>query len=101
MLGFEPYPGSLNIMLDTRFDWSKPDVLVDTLDVVNRRLGMDSEWAPRPMRFYRVTVDGHEAVAYRHVGEKYARNFLEVIAPYRLRDVLESEQVTVARMRGT
>lgn len=98
ILGFEPFPGSLNVVLDTVFDWSDPDVIAETLDVIDRSAGFDSEWALRPIRFYRVRVDGHEAVAYRHVGEKYPRNFLELIAPVWLRGDLTSERVTVTRV---
>ena len=86
VLGFVPYPGSLNVQLDARFDFGRAYYRGSILDVADRRQGLDGEWVPRRCRFYPLSVDGQEAFAMRFEGEKYREDFLEVIASGRLRD---------------
>jgi SAM-dependent methyltransferase len=94
-LGVKPEPGSMNVRLDIDFDWSKAYLRARILDVVDRSKGLASEWQPRWARFYPVTVEGHDAWIFRFEGECYPENFVELIAPVRLRDYLTGDRVTL------
>lgn len=97
ILGFRPFPGSLNLKLDRQFDWDRGYVRAQLLDVRVRSQGLDSEWAPRWARFYPVILDGSvSAWAFRFEGETYAGHFMELIAPVRLRDSLAGPDVEIA-----
>lgn len=95
VLGFRPYPGTLNLMLDRNFRWDEPCLRVVTLDVERRKQGPNTPWVPKPASVYRVDVGGHDAVIFRHDNERYRLNFVEVLAPIRLRDVIVGSTVTV------
>lgn len=101
ILGFEPFPGSLNVRLDAAFDWARGYYPAALLDVKDRKKGLGSEWAMRPARFYPVRIrsggDWQQAFAFRFDGERYAENFVELIAPVRLRSYLTGEKVTLWR----
>ena len=86
VLGFKPFPGSLNLKLAEPFDWDRGYYRAQILDVADRSAGLDSKWAPRWARFYPLTIDGEQAWAFRFEGEKYNERFVELIAPVRLRD---------------
>jgi 2-polyprenyl-3-methyl-5-hydroxy-6-metoxy-1,4-benzoquinol methylase len=94
-LGFKPYPGSLNLRLAEPFDFDSGYYRSQILDVVDRSAGLESKWAPRWARFYPLIIDGEQAWAFRFEGEKYATNFLELLAPIRLRDKVTT--ATIAR----
>ena len=83
ILGFTPFPGSLNCRVKG-FDWDRKYFRTQVLDVTNRREGLDSEWTPRWARFYPCDV----GYAFRFEGETYKEWFVELIAPWRLRDGL-------------
>lgn len=95
-LGFRPFPGSLNIRLAQPFDWLNPSATADVLDLVHRSRGLDSAWRARRAQFYEVTVNGVWGVVFRFEDERYPRNFIEVLAPVRLRDHV-SGHVVVCR----
>lgn len=97
VLGWRPVPGSLNVQIDRMFGWGDGYFRAQILDVVDRAKGLSSEWAPRWMRFYPLTIDGEDACAIRFEGEKYDQAFLELIAPDRLRDLVTGPRVTIAR----
>lgn len=97
ILGFRPVPGSLNLRLDGPFDWDAGYYRSQILDVVDRSKGLESEWAPRWMRFYPLTIDGVEAVAIRFEGERYDQKFMEVVAPVMLREKLTGPRVVITR----
>lgn len=97
ILGWRPYPGSLNVMLDAPFGWDDGYYRAEILDVVNRAQGFASAWAPRWARFYPVRINGEDACALRFEGEVYDPCFMELIAPYRLRDIVAGPQVLVTR----
>lgn len=80
-LGVRCLPGSLNVRMDRPFDWDRDYYRAELLDVVNRGDGLGGQWAPRPCRFYPLG----DAFAMRFEGESYAPEFLELIAPRRLR----------------
>jgi SAM-dependent methyltransferase len=95
-LGFRAYPGSLNVEIDSPFDWDEGYYRAQVLDVAERGRGLDVEWRPRWARFYPLTINGVAAWAFRFEGEKYGSRFLELIAPQRLRDTLNGG-VQIAR----
>lgn len=97
VLGWRPVPGSLNVRLDRAFGWDDAFFRAQILDVKDRARGLQSEWEPRWARFYPVTIDGEDACAIRFEGEKYDQAFLELIAPWRLRDMVSGPKVTIAR----
>lgn len=101
VLGFRPYPGSLNLQAVRDFDWDVAYLRARLLDVVDRRAGLESPWAPRWARLYPVQVDGLAAWAFRFEGESYPRSFLECIASGRLRDALRRREVVLCRQRPT
>jgi hypothetical protein len=97
ILGFRPYPGSLNVQLDQPFDWDYGYYRARVLDVVGRGGGLDVDWEPRWARFYPVDTNAGLAFAFRFEGEGYHKNFIELIAPVRLRDAITDPRVTLCR----
>lgn len=89
ILGFKPFPGSLNIMLETPFDWSRDYFRSRVLDLANRKEGLNSHWVPRWARFYPVMVNGRKAFVFKFEGDAYPENFIELISEKRLRDEIE------------
>lgn len=87
-LGFWPFPGSLNLEVSQPFNWDEDYYRAQLLDVKQRGRGLDGEWAPRWARFYPVEIEGNDACAIRFEGEGYRANFVELIAPKKLRDAL-------------
>lgn len=90
ILGYRPYPGSLNCTVDRPFDYSKNYYTASILDLKNRSTGLDGEWALREARFIPVIVIGDEIVdahAFKFKGDSYAPEFIELISPVRLRDI--------------
>ena len=86
IIGYRPYPGSLNCISSTDFDFSSHYYNGDILDVRDRGSGLDQEWVSRETRFYPCTISGQTAHVFKMKGEKYQPNFLEFISPVRLRD---------------
>jgi len=93
LTGELPFPGSLNVRLTRAFDWTLPHITGAVLDVVNRRSGLNSPWVHRTARLYPVTVNGHNAWVFRFDGDTYPESFVELIAPIKLRDVLDGLSV--------
>lgn len=85
-LGVEPVPGSLNLRTFAPFWWDHDHYVADVADVVDRRRGLSSAWAPRRCRFYPLKVNGAAAYAMRFDGERYGDDFVEVISDIRLRE---------------
>lgn len=96
-IGIHPVPGSLNLALDAPFDWDRGYYRAQVLDVVTRGRGLDVAWEPRWTRFYPLTIDGIDAHAFRFEGEGYDGRFVELIAPYRLRERVAGPRVTLCR----
>ena len=84
MLGFYPYAGSLNVRTLIEFPWEENYFRGEMMDVVDRVKGLDSEWAPRPIRFYPLKANGSKAFAMRFEGEEYSRNFVELVSENRI-----------------
>jgi SAM-dependent methyltransferase len=97
VLGNRPVPGSLNVRLDKAFDWNTDYFRAQILDVEDRASGIAGKWSPRWARFYPVAIDGEDAYAFRFEGETYDPRFVELIAPWRLRDMVNGPRVTLCR----
>jgi len=89
ILGFMPFPGSLNLRGDRDFYIGTGYYRAQILDVAERGHGLDAEWAPRWARFYPLKANGMPAWAFRFEGENYRQDFVELIAPIRLRDQIQ------------
>lgn len=94
ILGITPVPGSLNCT--TKFDWTWGYYRAEVRDLVDRRAGLDSAWAPRWARFYPVKANGVPCFAFRFETDNYRPDFVELIADTRLRDHV-SEGFTLSR----
>ena len=92
-LGIDLIPGSLNLLCDAEFNWDRGFYIAPLMDVVNRKAGLDSEWAPKWCGLYPVTVDGKESFIMRFENEKYPLHFVEAISEHRL----SSDVVTIER----
>lgn len=97
VLGFEPFPGSLNLVSDEPFNWDQDYFRAQILDVARRGEGLDVEWLPRWMRFYPVSIEGQKAWAIKFEGEAYHPKFLELIAPVKLREALPAREAVSLR----
>jgi SAM-dependent methyltransferase len=86
MLGIKCYPGSLNIHLETEFDWNRHYFRGMVSDVANRNEGLEGHWIPRWARFYPVNIAGVNAYVFRFETDQYPGNFVELISDKRLRD---------------
>lgn len=84
ILGVRPLPGSLNVELDSDFEWGDRYYRAPLLDVLERGKGLDVDWGFRPVRLYPVECDGIRAWAMRFEGEAYPLNFIELISDQRL-----------------
>lgn len=95
IVGYRPFAGSLNLHIEVPFPWDTGYYRAQVLDVVNRRdvKGLEQAWAPRWARFYPVTIGGEKAHAFRFEGDKYKENFVELLAPTRLRDTLSGNPI--------
>lgn len=92
VLGYAPFPGSLNASIDDDFDWNAGYYRSQILDVADRSKGIDSEWKPRWARFYPMTLGREPVHIFRFENERYPLNFVEMVSPMRLRDkVTETE----------
>lgn len=92
ILRMRPKPGSFNLETAGPFKWTERYYRAQILDVVDRSLGLDSEWAMRWARFYPVMGN---AFAFRFEDESYPDNFVELIAEYLLADVIGRQQVVL------
>ncbi len=88
ILGIRIFPGSLNLQADEAFDWSRGYYRAQIGDVVDRKKGLDSAWAPRWCRLYPVSLHDHRAYAMRFEGERYKDTLVELIAPHHIRSNL-------------
>lgn len=94
VLGVTPVPGSLNLRCKTRFDWDAHYYRAQIHDVIDRGSAV-SRWAPRWCRFYPLRLGGASVWAMRFEGEKYPKEFVELISDSRLRDVIKQEEVVL------
>jgi SAM-dependent methyltransferase len=88
-LGFYPVCGSLNLSSPDGFHWNRKYFRAQIGDVVDRKNGLGSAWAPRWCRFYPVDVEGQRAYAMRFEGEKYPESLVELVSGTHLRTKLD------------
>ena len=81
LLGFEPFPGTLNIRLDEPF-------LPSGLQAIRIEGFRDEGRTFGECKCYRIAVNGVEAAVVRPERSNYPANLIEVLAPVRLRDAL-------------
>jgi SAM-dependent methyltransferase len=97
--GVYPIPGSLNIQLDSEFDWNSGYYIANFLDVTNRKVGLDQEWNQRRARLYPVEIENHKAWVFKFESDTYPSNFVELISESYLRDIIDkSGSVTVSKI---
>jgi CTP-dependent riboflavin kinase len=83
------YPGTLNLVLDRRFDWGMAHHAVripDARDWSN----LDGAWYESAARIYPVTVNGLGAWVMRLDRSRASKRLVEIVASVRLRDVVLS-----------
>jgi CTP-dependent riboflavin kinase len=95
-VGIKSFPGSLNVILDSDFDYGVDYYRARVSDVAERGKGLDTHWKPMWARFYPVMIDGLKAFVFRFEGESYPLNFIEIISDKRLRDYV-GDRVNVSR----
>ena len=79
-LGFIPFPGTLNVLLDQPFPASAPSVTI---------LGFyEKEKSFGACQCYRIRINGLDAVAIRPEKSSHPPELIEVIAPLNLRRAL-------------
>lgn len=94
ILGARPVPGSLNVEMSEPFNWDSHYYRAQLLDVATRSMGLNSPWVLKWARFYPLVLDEDvDAWAFRFEGEKYPENFVELIAPQKLRDAIRGEHI--------
>jgi hypothetical protein len=79
ILGYAMVPGSLNLNCEQNFDWNYGYYRAQILDP-----RLTGDWEPRWCRFYPVIYKGMNVFAFRFEDERYAENFVELIADRRL-----------------
>jgi len=84
ILNITPIPGSFNVGLERDFNWDAKYYRASIMDVVDRRAGIDSQWALRPVRLYPVKCNDQTAYAMRFEGENYPLDMVELISDKRL-----------------
>ena len=79
-LGFVPFPGTLNVLLEEPFPASAPAILIHGFSEKEERFGA--------CRCYRIRINGLDAVAIRPEKSSHPPELIEVIAPLNLRRAL-------------
>lgn len=91
VLDIECFPGSLNVSLETPFDWTTGYYRAEIPDLIDRRKTINGEWKNRWARFYPVKANGIPCYVFRFEGESYPTNFIELISDQYLRDHIASK----------
>jgi riboflavin kinase, archaea type len=82
-LGFVPFPGTLNVMLDEPFPVEQQAIKIEGFAEEDRTFG--------ECRCYRIMLNGIEAAVVRPERSRYPPELIEVIAPVHLRRALGLE----------
>jgi SAM-dependent methyltransferase len=91
--GYYPVPGSLNIELETDFDWNAGYYIANLYDVQNRRESLNQNWIQKRARIYPVKVADQLAWVFRFEADThYPKNFVELISHIHLRTHLNGEE---------
>lgn len=81
--------GTLNLSLDKPFDWAAPHEAITVPDAKNWQ-DLDGPWFESVARVYPVLVGYQRAWVMRLDRSSAPANTIEVVAPVRLRDVVET-----------
>lgn len=79
-LGYVPFPGTLNVLLDGPFPAESPSIEIDGFWEKNRCFGS--------CRCYRIKINGIDAAVVRPERSCHPPELIEVIAPMHLRRAL-------------
>ncbi|MDD2755272.1 MAG: CTP-dependent riboflavin kinase [Methanothrix sp.] len=82
-LGFVPFPGTLNVLLDGHFPAEQEAIKIEGFAEEGRTFG--------ECKCYRIKLNGIEAAVVRPERSRYPPDLIEVIAPVQLRRALGLE----------
>ena len=82
-LGFVPFPGTLNVLLEEPFPAEQPTIRIEGFQVEGQSFG--------ECKCYRIKLNGIEAAVVRPERSRYPADLIEVIAPVQLRLALGLE----------
>ncbi len=82
-LGFIPFPGTLNVLLDEPFPAEQEAIKIEGFTEEGRTFG--------ECKCYRIKLNGIEAAVVRPERSRYPPDLIEVIAPVQLRRALGLE----------
>jgi len=82
-LGFVPFPGTLNVLLDEPFPAERQAIKIEGFAEEGRTFG--------ECRCYRIKLNGIDALVVRPERSRYPPELIEVIAPVHLRRALGLE----------
>ena len=83
-LGFVPFPGTLNVLLEDPFHAEKQAIKIEGFLEEGRSFG--------ECKCYRIKLNGIEAAVVRPERSRYPPELIEVIAPVQLRQALGLEE---------
>ena len=82
-LGFVPFPGTLNVLLEEPFPAEQQAIRIEGFQEEGRNFGQ--------CKCYRIKLNGIEAAVVRPERSRYPADLIEVIAPVQLRLALGLE----------
>ena len=82
-LGFVPFPGTLNVLLEEPFPAEQQAIRIKSFQEEGRSFG--------ECKCYRIKLNGIEAAVVRPERSRYPADLIEVIAPVQLRRALGME----------
>ena len=80
LLGFVPFPGTLNVLLEGPFPAEQQAIRIESFQEEGRSFG--------ECKCYRIRLNGIEAAVVRPERSRYPADLIEVIAPVQLRQAL-------------
>ena len=83
-LGFVPFPGTLNVLLEEPFPAEQQAIRIEGFQVGGQSFG--------ECKCYRIKLNGIEAAVVRPERSRYPADLIEVIAPVQLRLALGLEE---------
>lgn len=106
LTGMNPYPGSLNVLLEKDFNWDFGYYVGDFLDVERRGIELDiAEWKKFRVRIYPVKIKKYGAetpigghsylMRFEKDMDRYKKNFVEVISNCRIRNILTDTKIEI------
>jgi len=97
-LGFDPFPGTLNIRLKREFEENRK--LLETLPYIQIDGFRDGERSFGPVKCYRARInDAEDGALISAVRTHYDANVIELIAPVNLRTKLRLEDGSIVKAR--